>query len=505
MAAGKLFRNVLGKGANLLKSKKPFEAKATAAAAVAPDPHLTPPEPSGPKILTSVPGPKSIELKERLNGIQNTEAIHFFVNYNESQGNYVMDVDGNVMLDLYNQIASLPLGYSHAKLLKVMTDPGNTAAFVNRPALCVHPPGNWPDKLFSTLLHVAPQGLHQVMTMACGACSVENGQKVLFIAYRNRQRGGMPPTDEELVSCVENKAPGCPPLTFLGFKGAFHGRSIGALAITHSRPVHKLDVPQPDWPMAPFPRLKYPLDEFARENRKEEDMCLAATREQIEKYNNKGTPVAGMAVEPIQCEGGDNHATPYFFQGLQDITKEYHMGFLIDEVQTGCGATGKMWAHDHWDLKDGPDVVTFAKKMLTGGFYYKDKYRVKEGMRIFNTWSGDPSKVALLEASLNVINEEDLINNMMRVGDYLQKGLHDMQVRFPGVVMNARGLGAMCAIDFCDANTRDAAIRHLRNKGVHTGACGPVAVRLRPSLIFKHHHADIFFDIFQSVLKDLQK
>lgn len=81
-------------------------------------------------------------------------------------------------------------------------------------------------------------------------------------------------------------------------------------------------------------------------------------------------PVAGIVVEPIQSEGGDNEASPYFFQQLQKIAKKHGAGLLMDEVQTGGGATGKMWCHEHFNLESPPDVVTFSKKMLTGGFYH---------------------------------------------------------------------------------------------------------------------------------------
>lgn len=81
-------------------------------------------------------------------------------------------------------------------------------------------------------------------------------------------------------------------------------------------------------------------------------------------------PVAGIVVEPIQSEGGDNEASPFFFQQLQKIAKKNGAGLLLDEVQTGGGPTGKMWCHEHFNLECPPDIVTFSKKMLTGGFYH---------------------------------------------------------------------------------------------------------------------------------------
>ncbi|XP_046355036.2 4-aminobutyrate aminotransferase, mitochondrial-like isoform X1 [Haliotis rufescens] len=457
-------------------------------------------EPSAPMVKTAIPGPRSKELLRDLESIQNSEAVQFFVDYDRSHGNYITDADDNVLLDLYTQIASIPIGYNHPNLMAVMQKPENLGHFINRPALGVFPPKNWAEKLRKTLLAVAPPGMSEVQTMACGACSVEHAQKALFIAYKARQRGGAPPTKEELSSCVMNQAPGNPDLSILSFKGAFHGRTMGALAVTHSKAIHKLDFPTPLWPAASFPELRYPLEDFVQENRAEEERCLAEVRDLIEIYEKKGRPVVGIAVEPIQCEGGDNHATAYFFQGLQDITRENTIGLLIDEVQTGCASTGKFWAHEHWNLREPPDTVSFAKKMLTGGFYYRQQYRPKEGFRIFNTWVGDPAKVTLLEEVVKVIKSQNLVTNMANIGEYLQQGLKDAQTKFPGVVKNARGLGSLCSIDFNNSATRDKAILALREKGIHVGSCGDVAIRLRPTLIFQKKHADVFFDCFDSVL-----
>ena len=78
-------------------------------------------------------------------------------------------------------------------------------------------------------------------------------------------------------------------------------------------------------------------------------------------------PRAGIVVEPVQAEGGDNHASPSFFRQLQKLCHKFGAAFIVDEVQTGCGATGKFWAYEHWNLETPPDFVTFSKKMLTGG------------------------------------------------------------------------------------------------------------------------------------------
>ncbi|GFO38247.1 4-aminobutyrate aminotransferase, mitochondrial [Plakobranchus ocellatus] len=434
---------------------------------------------------------------------QNTDLIQFFVDYDRSVGNYVADVDGNVMLDLFTQIASIPIGYNHPKVVKVLTDPANFSSFVNRPALGMFPPADFAKNLTDTLLSVAPPGLHQVQTMACGTCSVEHAMKAAFMAYRRRERGGKPPSKEEIESCVYNTPPGNPKLSVLSFKNAFHGRTMGALTLSHTKWQHKLDFPCPDWPIASFPYMQYPLEEFLTENKAEEARCLAEVEEKIASAKKSGQPVACIASEPVQCEGGDNFASPQFFQGLQDICQKNHIALLIDEVQTGCGTTGKFWMHEYFHLRDPPDLVTFAKKMLTGGFYFADNMRPTEGGRIFNTWVGDPSKIVMLKAVLDVIKEDNLVEKTANMGKQLVQILMDAQRKYPGLLSRARGLGALVAVDLSDASKRDKLVGKLREHGIHVGACGTHSVRLRPTLTIEKKHLDVFSDRLDVCLRDM--
>lgn len=209
--------------------------------------------------------------------------------------------------------------------------------------------------------------------MMCGSCSNENAYKNLFIAYRRKERGEKGPfTQQEIETCMVNTAPGSPNLAILSFHGAFHGRTLGSLSTTHSKAIHKIDVPAFHWPVAHFPVYRYPLEENQRENEQEDKKCLAEVEDLIEKSKRNGVPVAGIVVEPIQSEGGDNEASPEFFRELQRIAKRHGAGLLIDEVQTGCGPTGKMWCHEHFNLDSPPDIVTFSKKMQLGGYYHTE-------------------------------------------------------------------------------------------------------------------------------------
>ncbi|XP_052783933.1 4-aminobutyrate aminotransferase, mitochondrial-like isoform X1 [Mya arenaria] len=462
-------------------------------------------EPEGPRVVTDIPGPRSKQMLQDLDQIQNVGMVKFFCDYEASRGNYLVDVDGNVMLDLFTQISSLPLGYNHPAMMDVLKNPVNWSTFVNRPALGMYPPGDWAQRLRSTLLAVAPAGHQQVITMGCGSCSVENGLKAMFMKFMRVRRGGAPYTQEEMDSSLRNQLPGSPNLSVLSFSNALHGRTMGCLALTHSKWQMKVDFPALDWPIADFPNLRYPLDEFKEENRKEEERCLAMVEDLILKGDQNGMAVAGIVVESIQAEGGDQFASANFFQGLRDITNKKGIGLLMDEVQTGCGVTGKFWAHEHFNLTDSPDVVTFSKKMLTGGFYNKDSFRPQESNRIFNTWVGDPSKVILLEAVVKEMTRSNLIGQVNVTGEHLLSELKNMQARYPSILHKARGLGTFCSVDFCDTETRDNTVNKLRQRGMNTGVCGTTTLRFRPALTFLPRHVDIFMGHFDAVLADVTK
>ena len=264
------------------------------------------------------------------------------------------------------------------------TSPEMASALINRPAMGQFPSHTWVDILQKGLLSRAPKGCDQVFTAMAGTDANELAFKAAFIYNRRMQRGENADfTPEEFATCMDNQSPGSPELSILSFKKGFHGRLFGALSTTRSKPIHKVDIPAFDWPQTPFPMLKYPLEEHVQENRAEEDRCLAEFERIIKEWKN---PIAACIVEPIQGEGGDNHASPYFFQGLRKITKEHNVLFIVDEVQTGVGATGRFWAHDHWNLDTPPDMVTFAKKAQTAGYYFGNPLlRPNKGYRQFNT------------------------------------------------------------------------------------------------------------------------
>lgn len=356
--------------------------------------------------------------------------------------------------------------------------------------------------MMNVLMSVAPKGLDHISTMMCGSCSNENAYKNLFLWYRRVQRGeNVPFSVEEMDSCMNNQKPGSPTLSILSFQGAFHGRTMGVLSTTHSKYIHKIDVPAFDWPVAYFPQYKYPLEENVRENKEEDRKSLAHVQELIDEWAKRGMPVAGVVVEPIQSEGGDNEASPEFFQELQRICKRNGSGLLIDEVQTGGGATGKMWCHEHFNLPESPDIVTFSKKMQLGGYYHASAMKPAQAYRVFNTWMGDPGKVLLLERILEVVKRDNLLQNVERVGKVLKGGLLEVEKENSHLLNSTRGRGTFLAINAKNTKARDDMLSALKAQGIQAGGCGDLAIRFRPSLVFQEKHAEIFLDKFRNVVK----
>ena len=234
----------------------------------------------------------------------------------------------------FAQIASIPVGYNNPRLVKAAQSPEMIRALVNRPALGSFPPTDWLETLRQGILKAAPPGFDQVFTSMNGSDANESAYKAACIWKAQMDRGGpgVDFTPEEIESAMLNKAPGSPNYSILSFKGGFHGRLFGSLATTRSKPIHKLDIPAFDWPCAPFPKLRYPLEDNIRANAEEEARCLEETERLITSFHN---PVAAVVVEPIQSEGGDNHASPAFFQCLREMTLRHNVIFIVDEVQTG--------------------------------------------------------------------------------------------------------------------------------------------------------------------------
>uniref|UniRef100_A0A914BWL0 (S)-3-amino-2-methylpropionate transaminase n=1 Tax=Acrobeloides nanus TaxID=290746 RepID=A0A914BWL0_9BILA len=460
-------------------------------------------EPSAPSVSTPIPGPKSKALKDDMAKVHQNPSVKFFIDYEKSFGNYLVDADGNKVLDTFMQISSIPLGYNHPELVALAKDPRLITAAVSRPALGAWPRTDFASLLRNSLIEVMPKGMSGVQTMLCGTSANENAIKAAFIRYQTLKRGGKPPTPADLESCMKHQLPGTPRLSVLGFQGSFHGRSLTMLTCTRSKPIHKVDIPAFDWPIANFPRYKYPLEKHGAHNKQEDEKCLKEVRSIIESRKKEERDVAAVIVEPVQSEGGDYHASPEFFKGLQKICKENDVAFIVDEVQTGGGASGTFWAFEQWNLPTPPDMVTFSKKLLTGGYYYTEDFRVREGYRIFNTWMGEPTKLVILEKVIEIIKRDNLVEKTRQVGEQLKKELSRLETVYPKNILNVRGLGTLAAFDMHDTQSRDKLIDVALSKGLHIGGCGDFTVRFRPALTYAKKHLEVTLDLLEKSVKSV--
>lgn len=255
-------------------------------------------EPDAPVLKASIPGPQSAKRIAELSEVFDTRSINMMTDYTKSIGNYISDPDGNYLLDVYAQIASIPVGYNNPALAKAASTPDMVNAIINRPALGNFPSHDYAEILKTGILKVAPKGLNNVFTAMAGSDANETAFKAAFIYRRQLERGGpdVEFTQEELDSAMNNQSPGSSSLSILSFKTAFHGRLFGTLSTTRSKPIHKIDIPAFDWPQATFPILKYPLDQHAEENAKIEQASLDEVEHLIKTWH---IPPAAVIVEPI--------------------------------------------------------------------------------------------------------------------------------------------------------------------------------------------------------------
>jgi hypothetical protein len=222
-------------------------------------------EPPGAAVITAIPGPRSEALRLRHGGMQDARTVHFYQDAQKSAGNYIVDVDGNTLLDVYGHIAALPLGYNHPDLLHAWKSGRFDWCAGWRPSLGVAVPPEWVG-VVESLMRVAPAGMTQVFTVTTGAEAVENALKAALVWHASRRRGGATPSPADLADCMKNQQASANAMKVLSFSGAFHGRSLGALSATRSRAIHKLDFPAFDWPVVDFPSNLFPLSDHAAEN-----------------------------------------------------------------------------------------------------------------------------------------------------------------------------------------------------------------------------------------------
>jgi 4-aminobutyrate aminotransferase/(S)-3-amino-2-methylpropionate transaminase len=247
------------------------------------------------------------------------------------------------------------------------------------------------------------------------------------------------------------------------------------------------------------------LADHVAENKAEDARCLKAVGDIIDEHKKIGKEVAAMIIEPIQAEGGDRHASPEFFRELRQIALDKEVTFIVDEVQTGIGATGEYWAHSHWQLETPPDIVSFSKKAQIAGFFYREHMQVPQTYRIYNTWMGDVTKLIVFNAINNYIRAGNLLQVTRESGAALISGLNQLSTFFPESVQNVRGVGTFCAFDCESQEQRTELVNKCRNRGLLLGVSGEKAIRFRPPLICTTTHIDQALDLLYQSFAEMSQ
>lgn len=382
-------------------------------------------------------------------------------------------------LDLFSFVASSPLGMNPPQL-------ASDGEFMRRLATCaVNKPAN-PDiytveyaRFVATFARVlGDPALPYLFFIDGGALAVENALKAAF--------------DWKARRLLAQGRPHRNDLKVLHLERAFHGRSGYTLALTNTKAVQTEFFPTFDWPRIRVPAARFPLEAHREANCAAEREALDTARAAFEA---SGDSIACFIAETIQGEGGDNHMRPEFLHAMQALCREHDALFVLDEVQVGCGATGKAWAYQHFDLE--PDLVVFGKKTQVCGVMGGRRIQeVPENVfcvssRISSTWGGNLADMVRATRIFEVIERERLFDAAARRGAYLLDGLHAVAARFPRVLDNVRGRGLLCAVDLPDSATRDALINSLFvDEHVIILPCGTRSIRFRPALTITESEID---------------
>ncbi len=376
------------------------------------------------RIQTEIPGPRSrsiVERKERV--VADPLSLYLPVVAAEGRGATLTDVDGNTFIDFAGGVGCLNVGHAHPRVVEAVTE--QAARFLHTDFTIV--PYEVYVTLAERLLAVAPfSGPAKAAFFNAGAEAVENAVKIAR-AYTGRP-------------------------AVIGFEGAFHGRTLLALTLTSKTHPYKAGLGPfaPEVYRVPFPN--------AYRGVTAED-ALAALRNafltQVAAEN-----VAAIVLEPVQGEGGFIPAPQAFVEGVRALCDEHGIVMIVDEVQTGFGRTGRMFAIEHFGVE--PDLMTVAKSIAAGlplsGVLGKAAIMDAPGDgAIGGTYVGNPVAQAAALAVLDVFEDEGLVESARHIGEVIRARMLDWQERF-AAIGDVRGLGAMLALEYVrDRATKEPA------------------------------------------------
>jgi len=394
-----------------------------------------------------------------------------------AEGVYIYATDGHRYLDFTSGIGVTNTGHCHPDVVAAAQQQvgklihGQVNIVYHQPLL----------DLASELLTVVPAGLESFFLSNSGAEAVEAALKL------SRHATGRP--------------------NIIVFQGGFHGRTVGTMSLTTSSTIYRAGY-QPLMPgvfVAPYPYAY----RFGWTPEQTTEFCLAELRHLL-VTQTAPQETCGVLVEPVLGEGGYVPPPPDFLKGVQKICKEHDLLFIVDEVQSGFGRTGRWFGHEHYSVK--PDVMIMAKG-LASGFPLSGIAASPHLMEKWipgshgGTYGGNAVSCAAAAATIRVIREEGLVENSARMGEHLLDGLQTTQGRHPEIG-DVRGLGLMVAAEFTtpqgEPDTETA--KTVRSKCLELGlmllTCGPYGnvIRWIPPLIVTQEQIDEALEIFESAL-----
>jgi L-lysine 6-transaminase len=431
------------------------------------------------------------EVHSVLNSHMLADGFAIVFDLEKSHGTYVYDSRTNrTLLDYFTFFASGALGMNHPKLREssfieklgkiAVNKPSNSDAFTVEMA-----------EFVETFARVAqPSYLPYAFFIDGGTLGNENALKTAFDwkVRKNFNKGYSREVGMQVIH----------------FQNAFHGRSGYTLSLTNTDPVKIKYFPKFSWPRIHNPILIFPLTEERLEAVKDDEAL--AIRQIKQAIVDNPDDIAALIIEPIQAEGGDNFFRKDFFVELRTICSEDDIMFIVDEVQTGVGITGKMWAHEYYAE---PDMMTFGKKMQICGFVCSKRVdEIPENVfhvpsRINSTFGGNLVDMVRATKILEIIQEEDLVENARVVGNYLLENLSALEKEFPSLISNSRGLGLFCAIDIESKKRRELLKTKANEKGLILIGCSERTIRFRPPLNISTGEVDEGIAIIHSCLKEM--
>ena len=433
----------------------------------------------------NLPGPKSKALIKRDSSVISSSyprGYPFVMDH--GKGTEVWDPDGNRFLDFAAGIAVVSTGHSNPKVVKAIQD--QAERFIHISADFYHE--GWIE-LGEKLNEISPFEENAVSFMTnSGTESVEAAIKLA------RYHTGRP--------------------NFIGFTGGFHGRTMGAVTFTASKPqYHRGFYPLMNGVIhAPFPNSYRPVLE-RKQGEDNGEVVVRYIEEQILTHIVPGDEIAGILVEPIQGEGGYIIPPKGFFPALRNLCDRYGILLIADEVQAGMGRTGKWWSIENFGVE--PDIITTAKGIASGmplGAMIARKSVVTWPKGAHgNTYGGNPIACAAALATIDLIQDKYLLN-ASEVGEYTLDALEEIKARHPSIG-EVRGIGLMIGVEFVEDQTDKTPAKTLRDKvvdlaferGLLTLGCGESVIRISPPLSISKNEIEEGLRIFEEAISLAEK